>query len=69
MVVLHKTQKQEPLTIYDDPRKAHSTLNEHSFVYKTINYSENFMDLSTIYSRHSLTIKCLWRLIKRDNIA
>jgi len=49
-------------TIYSDKWRAYSTLNEHGFIHKTVNHSENFID--PITGAETQTIETLWRHVK-----
>lgn len=49
-------------TIYSDCWRAYSSLNEHGFVHKVVNHSENFVDPVT--GVHTNNIERVWRDIK-----
>jgi len=49
-------------TIYFDKWRAYSTLNEHVFIHKTVNHTENFID--SITGSETQTIETLWRHVK-----
>lgn len=49
-------------SIYSDKCRAYSTFNEHGFIHRTANRSENFSDAIAVTKTQ--TIETLWRHVK-----
>ncbi|VVC43608.1 ISXO2-like transposase domain [Cinara cedri] len=54
--------KRDTTRIHSDKWRTYSTLNEHRFIHKTVNHSENFID--PITGAETQTIETLWRHVK-----
>jgi len=61
-VPIKLNEVEQGTTIYSDKWRAYSTLNEHRFIHKTVNHSENFID--PITGADTQTIDTLWRHVK-----